>query len=135
MAITQKRKVARIYKDIDMAFTKNSLSGDINKKLDVNAVKQSIKTLLLGKPFERPFHPEMGSTLWNSLFENMRPGMEMGLQRQIGQQLNEYEPRADLLSIKANPDYDNNGYDVTIRFIVVGINEPQELQLSLTRLR
>ncbi len=135
MAITQKRKVARIYKDIDMAFTKNSLSGDINKKLDVNAVKQSIKTLLLGKPFERPFHPEMGSTLWNSLFENMRPGMEMGLQRQIGQQLNEYEPRADLLSIKANPDYDNNGYDVTIRFIVVGINEPQELTLSLSRLR
>ena len=135
MAITQKRKVARIYKDIDMAFTKNSLSGDINKKLDVNAVKQSIKTLLLGKPFERPFHPEMGSTLWNSLFENMRPGMEMGLQRQIGQQLNEYEPRADLLSIKANPDYDNNGYNVTIRFIVVGINEPQELTLSLSRLR
>ena len=135
MAITQKRKVARIYKDIDMAFTKNSLSGDINKKLDVNAVKQSIKTLLLGKPFERPFHPEMGSTLWNSLFENMRPGMEMGLQRQIGQQLNEYEPRADLLSIKANPDYDNNGYDVTIRFIVVGINEPQELTLSLSRQR
>ena len=135
MAITQKRKVARIYKDIDMAFTKNSLSGDINKKLDVNAVKQSIKTLLLGKPFERPFHPELGSNLWNSLFENMRPGMEMGLQRQIGQQLNEYEPRADLLSIKANPDYDNNGYDVTIRFIVVGINEPQELTLSLSRLR
>ena len=135
MAITQKRKVARIYKDIDMAFTKNSLSRDINKTLDVNAVKQSIKTLLLGKPFERPFHPEMGSTLWNSLFENMRPGMEMGLQRQIGQQLNEYEPRADLLSIKANPDYDNNGYNVTIRFIVVGINEPQELTLSLSRLR
>ena len=135
MAITQKLNVARLYKDFDMAFTKNSLSGDINKKLDVNAVKQSIKTLLLARPFERPFHPELGSTLWNSLFELMRPGMEIGLERQVEQQIDNYEPRVRLVDVKAQPDYDNNGYNIAIRFFIIGINEPQDLTVSLTRLR
>ena len=135
MATTQKINVARVYKDFDMAFTKNSLSGDINKKLDVNAVKQSIRTLLLSQPHERPFHPELGSTLWHSLFELMRPGMEIGLERQIEQQIANYEPRVRLTQVNARPDYDNNSYNVQIRFFVIGINEPQELTVSLTRLR
>ena len=132
---TQKLNIARIYKDFDMAFTKNSLSGDINKKLDVNAVKQSIKTLLMSRPYERLFHPEIGSTLWNSLFENMRPGMEVGIETQVAQQLANHEPRARLVEVKAHPDYDNNSYDVSIRFFVIGINQPQDLTVSLTRLR
>ena len=135
MAITQKLNIARVYKDIDMSFTKNSLSGDINKKLDVNAVKQSIKTLLLGKPFERPFHPELGSNLWNSLFENMRPGMEMTVKRQVLDQISNYEPRVSIITLRLTPDYDEGTYRVDMRFNVIGINEPQELQLSLTRLR
>ena len=40
-----RQKRARIYKDFDLSFTKNSITGDINKKLDVNAVKQSMKNL------------------------------------------------------------------------------------------
>ena len=135
MAITQKLRVARLYKDIDMAFTKNALSGDINKKLDVNAVKQSIKNLLLTKPYERPFHPELGSTLYGMLFEQMRPGMEMSLARTVEQQILNFEPRVDILNIEVSPDYDNNSYEFSIRFLVKGINEPQDLSLSLTRLR
>lgn len=132
---TQKLKVARLYKDFDMLFTKNALSGDVNKKLDVNAVKQSIKTLLLSKPYERPFHPELGSRLYGMLFEPMRPGMEMSLAAAIEQQILNWEPRVNLNSVKARADYNNNGYEVSIRFHVLGINEPQDLTVSLTRLR
>ena len=134
MAITQKLNIARLYKDFDMAFTKNSLSGDINKKLDVNAVKQSIRNLLLTKPYERPFHPELGSRLYATLFEQMRPGLEQTLARMVEQQILNFEPRVDILNIQVTPDYDNNSYDVSIRFLVKGINEPQDLSLSLTRL-
>lgn len=135
MTITQSLKIARLYKDIDMAFTKNALSGDINKKLDVNAVKQSIMNLLLTKPYERPFHPELGSRLYTALFEQMRPGMEQSLSRMVEQQILNFEPRVDILNIQVTPDYDDNSYDVSIRFLVKGINEPQDLSLSLTRLR
>jgi len=135
MAITQSLKIARLYKDIDMAFTKNALSGDINKKLDVNAVKQSIMNLLLTKPYERPFHPELGSRLYTALFEQMRPGIEQTLARMVEQQILNFEPRVDILDVQVTPDYDNNSYDFSIRFLVKGINEPQDLSLSLTRLR
>ena len=135
MAITQKIRVARLYKDFDMAFGKNSLSGDINKKLDVNAVKQSIKTLLLSKPYERPFHPELGSRLYGMLFEPMRPGLETSLKFAITQQLENYEPRVELTRVEVKPQYDRNEYDVSIHFYIKGINEPQGLQMSLTRLR
>ena len=60
-------KKARIFKDFDMSFGINAFSGDINKKLDVNAVKQSIKNLLLTQDGEKPFHPEIGSPLYLSL--------------------------------------------------------------------
>jgi len=135
MAITQQLRVARLYKDIDMAFTKNALSGDINKKLDVNAVKQSIRNLLLTKPYERPFHPELGSTLSRALFEQMRPGLELSLARMVEQQILNFEPRVDILNIDVTPDYDNNSYEFSIRFLIKGINEPQDLSLNLTRLR
>ena len=66
-----KQKRARIYKDFDLSFGKNSLSGDLNKKLDVNAVKQSMINLVMTKPFERPFNPLLGSEINNLLFEQM----------------------------------------------------------------
>lgn len=135
MAITQQIKVARLYKDFDMAFGKNALSGDIDKKLDVNAVKQSMKTLLLTRPYERPFHPELGSQLYGFLFEQMRPGLGTSISTAVGQQIRNFEPRVDIIDIETTPDYDNETYEVTIRFMVRGLNEPQALTVSLTRLR
>tara|TARA_B100001146_G_C16018394_1_gene364002 strand:- start:268 stop:675 length:408 start_codon:yes stop_codon:yes gene_type:complete len=135
MAITQKLKTARLYKDFDMLFTKNTLSGDINKKLDVTAVKQSLMNLLLTKPYERPFHPELGSRLYGMLFEQMRPGMETTLSRGVEQQIANFEPRVQVVNVDCKANYDTNSYDLTLRFFVIGINEPQGLEVSLTRLR
>ena len=65
----------------------------------------------------------------------MRPGLEQSLSRMVEQQILNFEPRVDILAIEVNPDYDNNSYDFSIRFLIKGINEPQDLSLSLTRLR
>jgi len=135
MAITQKLNVARVYKDFDMLFTKNELSGDINKKLDSNAVKQALKNLIMTKPYERPFHPELGSSLMNMLFEPMRPGLEQSIARVVEQQILNYEPRVSIIYVNCRPDYDNNSYEVSIRFDIQGLNEPQDLSVNLTRLR
>ena len=66
----QRQKITRLYKDFDLAFGKNAITGDINKKLDVNAVKQSMKNLILTELMERPFQPDLGSALAGLLFEN-----------------------------------------------------------------
>tara|TARA_B100001245_G_C22703647_1_gene342758 strand:+ start:293 stop:697 length:405 start_codon:yes stop_codon:yes gene_type:complete len=132
---TQKLQIARLYKDFDMLFTNNALSGDVNKKLDINAVKQALMNLILTKPYERPFHPELGSSIYKMLFEPMRPGVETSIARAIEQQILNYEPRVSVLNIDVRPDYDHNAYEVTIRFLIQGINEPADLTVNLTRLR
>jgi len=131
----QKQKISRLYKDIDLSFTANALSGDIGKKIDLNAVKQSLKNLLLTKPSEKFFHPERGSDLDTYLFENMAPGIEISLKKSIELLITNYEPRVRIVSLNVTPIYDQNYYAVTLRYYAVGINEPQELTISLARLR
>jgi len=131
----QKLKINRIYKDIDLSFTANALSGDLGKKFDVNAVKQSVKSLLLTKPNEKFFHPERGSGLDQYLFEPMSPGIEISLAKTIELLITNFEPRCQILGIDVNPNYDLNYYYITLNFKVLGINEPQELTVQLTRLR
>tara|TARA_Y100000361_G_scaffold97407_1_gene87347 strand:- start:369 stop:773 length:405 start_codon:yes stop_codon:yes gene_type:complete len=132
---TLRQKRARIYKDFDLSFSKNSITGDINKKLDVNAVKQSMKNLILSGTFERPFQPDLGTELGNLLFENATMFTADRIKNTIENVLENYEKRAEVFDIECNPQYDNNAYDVTIRFQVVGINQPEELQVKLERLR
>jgi hypothetical protein len=61
MAIKQ---VNRIYSDFDLSFAANPVTGDVAKKYDVNAVKQSLKTLVLTRFYERPFQPKLGSPIY-----------------------------------------------------------------------
>ena len=68
MTVKQKTK---IYSDIDLRFTANPISGDVAKKYDVNAVKQSLRNLVLTQYYERPFQPNLGSPIYKLLFENL----------------------------------------------------------------
>ena len=130
-----KKKVARLYKDIDLSFTVNSLTGDLGKKFDANAVKQSVKSLLLTKPSEKPFHPDKGSELEKYLFDPMVPGIEISIKKSIELLLTNYEPRVEINFIDINAQYDSNYYSMTLNYNILGINEPQELTANLTRLR
>lgn len=133
-----RRKIARIYKDIDLSFGSNSITGDLNKKLDVSAVKQSLKNLILTKPYERPFNPALSSELAGLLFENADFFTANRIRKTIELLIKNYEPRCKLRlanPIEVEPDYDRNAIDVKIHFEVIAINEPQELTVRLERLR
>lgn len=134
MAVIRRNK-ARLYKDFDLDFGKNAVTGDLDKLLDVKAVKQAMQNLIMTRPFERFFHPELGSNLMNSLFEPMTVFTSASIETQIKQLFFNYEPRVDINAVYCEPMYDQNEYKVEIRFNIVGINEPQELQLTLERLR
>jgi len=66
-------KNTRTFSDIDMAFLANPVSKDIYKKYDENAIKQSIKNLIMTKNFERPFRSDIGSQISSLLFEPITP--------------------------------------------------------------
>ena len=127
---------AQIYKDINLNFTRHPITGDISKLSNVEAVKRSVRNLVNTNFYERPFHPEIGSDIRAILFEPVSPLVADVLKRYVEDVINNFEPRAELIRVDANPNPDSNSYAVTIEFYLV--NSPSGLQtvnLFLERLR
>ena len=129
------KRSTRIYKDLDLDFGRNTVTNDVNKLTDVEAVKRSVRNLINTNHFERPFHPEIGGNIRALLFENMTPLTALNLQRKIDEVLSNFEPRAKITQIIADPDIDRNGYRIEIRFYVIGIQNPIVVETFLERLR
>ena len=129
-------RVIKEYVDLDLFFGKKSSNSDIQDLTNVKAVKRSIRNLILTNHFEKPFHPEIGSGVRDMLFENMTPVTSHILARKIEDVILNFEPRARLVGVRAEPILDRNTYEVTIEFYVV--NQPTELvdlSVMLERLR
>ena len=129
------KRSTRIYKDLDLDFGRNTVTNDVNKLTDVEAVKRSVRNLINTNHFERPFHPEIGGNVRALLFENMTPLTALNLQRKIEEVLNNFEPRAKITQIIADPDIDRNGYKLAIKFYVIGVSNPITVETFLERLR
>ena len=129
------KRATRIYKDLDLDFGRNTVTNDVNKLTDVEAVKRSVRNLINTNHFERPFHPEIGGNIRALLFEPMTPLTALNLQRKIEEVLNNFEPRAKITQILADPDIDRNGYRLEIKFYVIGIQNPITVETFLERLR
>ena len=115
----------RQYTDLDLFFGKKSSNSDVQEITDVKAVKRSIRNLVLLNHYEKPFHPEIASGVRDTLFELMTPVTATILARKIEDVINNFEPRARLISVNALPNLDRNEYEVSIEFYVV--NQPTEL--------
>ena len=129
------KRATRIYKDLDLDFGRNTVTNDVNKLTDVEAVKRSVRNLINTNHFERPFHPEIGGNVRALLFEPMTPLTALNLQRKIEEVLSNFEPRAKITQILADPDIDRNGYRLEIKFYVIGIQNPITVETFLERLR
>ena len=115
----------RQYRDLDLFFAKTQSSKDVRKVTDIQAVKRSVRNLVLLNHYEKPFHPEIGSGIRDMLFENMSTMTAIILARKIEDVIENFEPRVRLISVRADPNLDRNEYEVTIEFFVV--NAPTEL--------
>lgn len=122
------------YTDIDLTFTAKP-SGDIFKKFDAAAVKQSVKNLLLTSRYEKPFQPNFGANLNSALFALDTDYDPDFIQDLIADAIAKYEPRARVLEIALNLLPETNALDATIVFQVVNTNEVVSVDVSLTRLR
>jgi len=125
----------KIYKDIDFAFGAHPETKDVLKKIDVNSVKQSLKTLLFTRAGERLFQPEIGGNLHALLFEPIDNITAEVIKKGIRNTIEKYERRVQLDLVDVFPKYDDNEYEISIYFTIVGINQPTSLTLTLERLR
>ena len=129
-------RVSQGFKDISMSFESNPLTDDLIALKNENAIARSIKNIVFTLPGEKFFDPLFGSDISNALFENIDDISGGIIEDQIRESINNYEPRVDLLSVKTDPNFDNNAFDVTITYEIIGANAlPQQLEFVLQSTR
>jgi len=126
---------SRRFRDLDLDFTRNAVTNDVNVVEDVIAIKRAVKNLVQTNFYERPFQPELGCGVRELLFENFTPMIKVFLQKKIEEVLINYEPRIQLQNVTVDDDQDGNRLVVDIYFYIVGIPGPQIVQTFLQRVR
>ena len=124
-----------IYSDFNTDFSRNAVTGQLNRKTNAEAVKQSIRNLLLTDRYERPFQPEIGSGLKGLLFENFTPGVKLRAKKMIEEVFDNHEPRAHLMDTKVTSHPDQNMLSFQIIFRIINTTEPETLDIILERTR
>ena len=125
-------RVSQSFKDISMTFQANPLNDDLIAIKNENAIARSLRNIVYTLPGEKFFDEPFGSRITESLFDNIDDITSSIIVDEIRQSITNYEPRVKLEDVKAYPDFENNGFDVVIRYEVIGADIPlQELQFVL----
>ena len=102
---------------------------DISVLKDIEAIKRSVRNLIYlnveGK-FEKPFHPEIGTGIRDSLFEMNDPLARSILVDKIRYTIDNFEPRVDNLQVEVFPRPDRNEFEVTVVFDIIGQEFPTQ---------
>ena len=125
----------RPYKDVSLTFARNVVTSDVVTVSGEDAVKRSLKLLIMSRAGETPFFPEFGSRIFGLLFEPIDPITTVLLQHEIQATIDAYEPRVNIRQFTVTPSSDEQGYDVDCLFNIVNQTAPVTLTLYLSRLR
>lgn len=112
-----------------------SSPADISVKTDANAIKASVKHLILTMNHERHFNSKVGSQVKAIMFEPASPMTEILLRRSIEDTVTSFEPRAIILDIVINMDIENHTANISIYFQIVNTTQPLRIDLVLERTR
>jgi phage baseplate assembly protein W len=123
------------YSDLDLDFKINPITGDINKKKGVDAVKRSIRNLIFTNFYERPFNSELGSGVPRLLFDNVDVMTASMIKDAIIILINTYEPRVQLIDVRVYADIDNHGFNVQLEYVILNTETPATFNLFLEKIR
>jgi len=125
-------RISRGFKDISMSFQVNPLTYDLIALTNENAIARSIRNLVITDKGERFFNNNLGSRVSSLLFESLDDITASSVKDEIENTINNYEPRVELISVTAIPDYDSNELGIIIKYFIVGIDaQPQQLSFAL----
>ena len=125
----------RPYKDVSLTFARNVVTSDVVTVSGEDAVKRSLKLLIMSRAGETPFFPEFGSLIFPLLFEPIDPITTVLLQHEMRATIDAYEPRVNIRQLTVTPSSDEQGYDIDCLFTIVNQVAPVTLTLYLSRLR
>lgn len=129
-------RVSQGFKDISASFQINPINDDLIAIKNEVSIARAIRNLIFTVPGDKPFQPEVGSNVDNLLFDNMDELTAASIRSEIEYTINNFEPRVELNEVIVEPNYDDNEFNVTIKYYIVGIDVPQQelaFALQLTR--
>ena len=132
---TAKSKKITLYQDFKKTLEKSPVSADLTVLKDEDAVKESIKNLILTDRGERLMQPDLGGNISGMLFENITPATLVLIQNNIRTTIDLYEPRAELIDVIASSNIDDNVVKVEIAFYITNVQQPITLDVFLERTR
>ena len=126
------QRVSKSFKDLSMSFKFNPLSGDLISLKNENAIARAVRNIVLTTPGEKYFDPDFGSSVSEILFENVDDITAVSIQDEIRNCLGNYEPRVELIDVFVDPNFDENQFDVTITYRIIGVDlPPSQLDFAL----
>ena len=133
--LTGNSKKINLYSDFKKDLEISPLSDDLTLLKDEDAVKESIKNLILTDRGERLFQPNLGGNIKAMLFENITPGSLKFIEEQVTTTIKLHEPRAELIGVTVGTTRDENTVAVQVEFYITNQEAPVELSVFLERTR
>ena len=125
--------ISRSFKDVNISFAKNAVTKDTAIVKNEMAIKQAIKNLVLTRPGEKHFQPEMGSEVYNLLFDPLDAFTAETIQDEIINTINGNEDRVSLVRVDVEVDSEKNGFQVEVEYRIVGIPLVEQITFVLQR--
>jgi len=126
-------KKSRSFKDLSINLLLNPFTKDVSAVQNDNAIKQSIKNLVLTAPGEKPFQPNIGSRVRQLLFEPLDAFTADTVRDEIINTINQYEPRVQLVNVQATPVFAGNKLNVYVEYRIVGLPIVETIEFVLQR--
>ena len=127
--------ITRTYRDIPLSFQKHPGTGDVRPLKDIDAVKQSVKNLILTNFGDRPFQFDIGSNVTSLLFEPASGFTAQAIKTEILECLRTKEPRVNGVTVRVTDNSDRNAYVINLAYNVISLNLEVESSFYLRRLR
>ena len=129
-------RVSRAFRDISLSFEPHPVTKDLPILKNENSIRRSVRNLVETIPTERFFNSSLGSDVRGSLFDFIDFGTSSVIEDQIRTTIENFEPRVDNLFINVDPRPDDNAFNITIFFDIVGQDFPtQEFSFLLEAIR
>lgn len=132
---TPNSKKVTIYSDFKKDLEVSPLSQDLTLNKDEDAVKESIKNLILTDRGERLMQPNIGGNIYAMLFETLTPSVLKLIEENVRSTITLYEPRAELQDVTVTSNIDDNAVNIRITFYIKNVEQPIDLDVYLERTR
>lgn len=123
------------YSDLDLNFLPRPTTKDVSIVYGNDAIKRSVRNLLLTNFNERLFNSKIGSGLTGLLFENITQLTAIQIESAIRDCLGNFEPRISVTNVVVTVDPDNNGYNVRLEYTIINQSLPVIINVFLSRIR